>query len=77
MIGTLLGYIGGEALYSLYQAHPDFEYTLLVRNEEKAKLVSGQYPKAHFVYGNLDDSEVIEKAAAAADIVVRTCFQEY
>ncbi|TGJ85975.1 hypothetical protein E0Z10_g2776 [Xylaria hypoxylon] len=66
------GYIGGEALYSLYQAHPDFEYTLLVRNEEKAKLVSGQYPNAKFVYGNLDDSDVIEKAAAAADIVVHT-----
>ncbi|KAI0865975.1 nucleoside-diphosphate-sugar epimerase [Xylaria cubensis] len=71
------GYIGGDALYSLYQAHPDFEFTLLVRNEEKAKLVSGQYPNAKFVYGNLEDSQVIEEAAAAADIVVRKCFQVY
>lgn len=66
------GYIGGEALYSIHKAHPDFEFTLLVRNEEKAKLVSSQYPNAKFVYGALDDSEVIEKAAAAADIVVHT-----
>ncbi|KAI0490940.1 nucleoside-diphosphate-sugar epimerase [Xylaria cf. heliscus] len=66
------GYIGGEALYSLSQAHPDFEFTLLVRNEEKAKLVSSQYPNAKFAYGSLEDSEVIEKAAAAADIVVHT-----
>ncbi len=72
-----LGYVGGDALYSLSQAHPDFEFTLLVRNEEKAKLVAGQYPNAKFVYGTLDDSEVIEKAAAAADIVVRMYFQKY
>ncbi|KAI1827908.1 nucleoside-diphosphate-sugar epimerase [Xylaria intraflava] len=66
------GYIGGEALYSVLRAHPDFEFTLLVRNEEKAKLVSAQYPTVKFVYGNLDDSAVIEKAAAAADIVIHT-----
>ncbi|KAI1117224.1 nucleoside-diphosphate-sugar epimerase [Nemania sp. NC0429] len=66
------GYIGGEALYSIHQAHPDFEFTLLVRSEEKAKQVSAKYPDAKFVYGNLDDAEVIEKAAAAADIVVHT-----
>ncbi|KAI8625144.1 nucleoside-diphosphate-sugar epimerase [Xylariaceae sp. FL1651] len=66
------GYIGGEALYSIHKAHPDFEFTLLVRNEEKAKPVAAQYPKARFVYGNLDDAEVIEKAAAEADIVVHT-----
>jgi N-acetyl-gamma-glutamylphosphate reductase len=72
----LIGYIGGEALYSIHQAHPDFDFTLLVRDEAKAKLISGQYPKAHFVYGTLDDSDVIEKAAAAADVVVRTCYHK-
>ncbi|KAI0400590.1 nucleoside-diphosphate-sugar epimerase [Xylaria palmicola] len=66
------GYIGGEALYSIHQAHPDFEFSLLVRSEEKAKQISDQYPNVKFVYGGLDDSEVIEKAAAAADIVVHT-----
>ncbi|KAI0967521.1 nucleoside-diphosphate-sugar epimerase [Xylaria arbuscula] len=66
------GYVGGDILYALYQSHPDFEYTLLVRSEEKAKLVSAQYPTAKFVYGDLESAEVLEKAAAAADIVVHT-----
>lgn len=77
MYSTLLGYIGGEALYSVSQAHPDFEFTLLVRSEEKAKQISAQYPNAKFVYGSLDDAEAIEKAAAAADIVIRMCLQQY
>ncbi|KAI0157631.1 nucleoside-diphosphate-sugar epimerase [Xylariaceae sp. FL1272] len=66
------GYIGGEALYSISKAHPEAEFTLLVRNEEKAKQVADKYPKAKFVYGDLDSSDVIEKAAAEADIVVHT-----
>ncbi|KAI0837181.1 NAD(P)-binding protein [Hypoxylon sp. FL0890] len=66
------GYIGGEALYSLNKAHPEYEYTLLVRNEERGKPVAAAYPNARLVYGTLDDVEVIEKEAAAADIVVHT-----
>ncbi|KAI1503197.1 hypothetical protein F5X99DRAFT_376153 [Biscogniauxia marginata] len=66
------GYIGGEALYALNKAHPEYEYALLVRNEERGKLVSGQYPNARLVYGSLDDASVIEKEAAAADVVLHT-----
>jgi nucleoside-diphosphate-sugar epimerase len=55
----------------VYKAHPDWEYTLLVRNEERAKPVKEHYPDVKFAYGNLDDAEVIEKAAAEADIVIR------
>lgn len=67
-----IGYIGGDALYSLVKAHPDYEYTLLVRNEERGKPVAAAYPNARLVYGSLDDVDVIEKEAAAADIVIRT-----
>ncbi|KAI0847101.1 NAD(P)-binding protein [Daldinia vernicosa] len=66
------GYIGGDVLYQLNKVHPDYEYTLLVRNEERGKPVAAAYPKARIVYGTLDDAEVIEKEAAAADIVVHT-----
>ncbi|ORY57225.1 uncharacterized protein BCR38DRAFT_354931 [Pseudomassariella vexata] len=66
------GYIGGEAFYSLYEAHSDYEYTLLVRNEERGKPVAEKYPKVRLVYGTLDSADVIEKEAAAADIVVHT-----
>ncbi len=57
----------------LYKKHPDFIYTLFVRSPERAKLVQEQYSGSniHFVYGNLDSSDVIEKAAAEADIVLR------
>jgi hypothetical protein len=33
--------------------------------------VKAKYPNVKFVYGSLHDADVIEKAAAAADIVVR------
>ncbi|KAI1103610.1 NAD(P)-binding protein [Jackrogersella minutella] len=66
------GYIGGDALYSLVKAHPEYEYTLLVRNEERGEPVAAAYPQARLVYGTLDDTAVIEKEAAAADIVVHT-----
>lgn len=44
---------------------------MLVRNEERGKLVSDKYPKVRLVYGSLHDAEVLEKEAAAADIVIR------
>lgn len=68
---TFEGYVGGDAFYALEKKHPDYEYTLLVRNEERGKEVKVKYPNAKLVYGSLDDSIVIEKAAAEADIVVR------
>ncbi|KAI1378579.1 NAD(P)-binding protein [Hypoxylon crocopeplum] len=66
------GYIGGDVLYSLAKAHPEYEYTLLVRNEERGKPVAAAYPNARLVYGSLDDADILAKEAAAADIVVHT-----
>lgn len=66
------GYIGGDAFYALEKKHPDYDYTLLVRNEDKGKDVKAKYPNVKLVYGSLNDSAVIEKAAAEADIVVHT-----
>ncbi|KAL5593944.1 hypothetical protein FOBRF1_013046 [Fusarium oxysporum] len=66
------GYIGGDTLYTLYKNHPDFEYSLLVRTEEKGKKVAAAYPKARIVIGGLDDAELVEREAAWADIVVHT-----
>lgn len=42
-----------------------------MRNEERSKPIAAKYPDVKFVYGTLDDSAVIEKAAAEADIVIR------
>lgn len=45
---------------------------LLVRTKEKAELVQKAYPGVCTVLGDLDDSELLEKEAAEADIVLRT-----
>ncbi|KAM5355510.1 hypothetical protein ACJ41O_002156 [Fusarium nematophilum] len=66
------GYIGGSAFARVHDAHPDYEYTLFVRTKERAKAVADKYPDAKFVYGDLNDVDVIEKAAAEADIVIHT-----
>lgn len=65
------GLIGGDALYTLHAAHPDYQYSLLVRSKDKAKLVQSAYPNARVVLGDLDDSELLTEEAANADIVLR------
>lgn len=63
------GYIGGDALYAISKAHPEYEWTCLVRNSDKGALVAKQYPKVRLVYGDLDSSEIIAEEAEKADIV--------
>lgn len=64
------GYIGGDALYTLMQAHPDYDVTALVRNIDKGAQVASQYPTIKLVYGNLDNVELLEQEARKADIVL-------
>ncbi|KAL2841005.1 hypothetical protein BJY01DRAFT_14656 [Aspergillus pseudoustus] len=66
------GYIGGDAFHLLEQQHPDFEYAALIRTKEKGDYVQGLYPKLRIVLGSNDDSEVITKESAWADIVIHT-----
>jgi hypothetical protein len=66
------GYIGGDALYALQKAHPEYEYTGFVQNSSKGAPVAAAYPNIRLVYGNLDDAELLEKESARADIVLRT-----
>ena len=70
-ITGVTGYIGGDAFYYLSQHHPNFEYSALIRSEEKAKRVREAYPNIRTVIGSLDDSEVLAREAAWADIVLR------
>ena len=65
------GYIGGDALHALYTAHPEYEYTAIVRNSDKGALVAAAYPKVRLVYGTLDDATLLEEESAKADIVLR------
>ncbi|KAM4058418.1 NAD(P)H-binding domain-containing protein [Hirsutella rhossiliensis] len=66
------GYIGGTALDCIVKAHPEHEYTLLVRDEQRAAPIKAKYPNVKFAYGRLEDATVLEKAAAEADVVVHT-----
>ncbi|TEA15276.1 Uncharacterized protein C8034_v002697 [Colletotrichum sidae] len=66
------GCIGGDALYQIHQKHPEYEYALLIRTEDKAKKVLEQYPKARIVLGGLDDSDTLEREASWADVVIHT-----
>ncbi|KAM5349395.1 hypothetical protein ACJ41O_005900 [Fusarium nematophilum] len=62
------GYVGGDALYTLAQKHPEYEITALVRNKERGELVLSRYPSIRLAYGNLDDSELLAQEVSKADI---------
>lgn len=66
------GYIGGDALYALEKAHPEYEYTVLVRNSDRGAPIAAAYPKIRLVYGTLDDSKLLEEESARAHIVLHT-----
>lgn len=64
------GYIGGDALFAIIQAHPDYEIACLVRSSDKGAQIASQYPSVKLVYGSLDDVELLEGEAQKADIVL-------
>ncbi|KAJ5903451.1 hypothetical protein N7504_005834 [Penicillium tannophilum] len=63
------GYIGGDGLYAIANAHPDWELSALVRNKDKAAVLSSKYPKIRVVHGDLDSTDIIEEEVKKADIV--------
>lgn len=68
----MTGYIGGDVFYTVHQAHPDWQYSVLVRNKDKGAQVASKYPDVRIVYGDLDSSSIIEEEVKNADIVFRT-----
>lgn len=65
------GYIGGDALYGLYNKHPEFSYVALVRTPEKAKAVTDKFPKVRTVIGDNDSTDLLKEESSKADIVIR------
>lgn len=66
------GLVGGDLLYTLFNAHPDWNLTCLVRNAEKGAKVAAVYPSAKLVYGTLDSIDLLENEAGKADIIFHT-----
>lgn len=75
----MTGYIAGDAFYALNQKHPDYEYAVLVRTQDKADTVKKAFPNVRIVLGGNDDSDIIKAEAAKADIVLRkpSCKREH
>ncbi|KAM0399376.1 hypothetical protein ACHAQC_002651 [Fusarium culmorum] len=55
------GYVGGTTFSMLHETHPEYDYTLYVRNQDRAKVIAEKFPDVKFVYGDLDSVEIIEK----------------
>jgi hypothetical protein len=66
------GYIAGDAVYTISKAHPDIDFTFLVRTEDKAATVRKAYSRSRIVLGELDHYDLLEEESAKADIVLRT-----
>lgn len=54
------------------KTHPDYEYAVLVRTQDKADAVKKAYPSARIVLGGLDDFDLLKQEASKADIVLRS-----
>lgn len=70
----MTGYIAGDALAVLAQTKPEYEYRCLVRTEDKAEQVQKAFrslSNLFVVLGDLDNSELLQKEAEKADIVLR------
>ncbi|KAL3469746.1 putative nucleoside-diphosphate-sugar epimerase [Aspergillus californicus] len=63
------GYIGGDALYAIANAHADWQLSALVRNKDKAEQVKAQYPNIRIIHGDLDSSDIIIEEVKNTDIV--------
>ncbi|EIN13348.1 nucleoside-diphosphate-sugar epimerase [Punctularia strigosozonata HHB-11173 SS5] len=64
------GYIGGTVLDTLIKAHPDWSYTVLLRNVPA--IFAERYPHVRIVHGDYSSADVILAAASQADIVIHS-----
>ncbi|KAI8231097.1 hypothetical protein K4K55_006331 [Colletotrichum sp. SAR 10_96] len=65
------GYIGGDFLYTAYHSHPEWSFSALVRNQEKAEILQEAFPNVRLVLGDLDSTDVLREEALVADIVLQ------
>lgn len=63
------GYIGGDALFAIVAAHPEWEITCLARNTDKGAKIAAKYPSIRLVYGDLDSFDLLVEESKSADIV--------
>ncbi|CAG8071388.1 unnamed protein product [Penicillium salamii] len=71
------GYIGGEILHTLQQTHPDYNVSVLIRDQEKANKVTNAFPKVRVVLADLDDVEIIEEESRNANVVIHAASNKH
>ncbi|MCJ1308035.1 hypothetical protein MMC25_001685 [Agyrium rufum] len=64
------GYIGGDALVAIVEAHPDYDIACLVRNSDQGGQLTSKFSKIRCVYGDLDSADLITEEAKKADVVL-------
>ncbi|THV97627.1 hypothetical protein D6D26_06638, partial [Aureobasidium pullulans] len=63
------GYIGGDLLYLLNKTHPEYEITVLVRDQDKAAIIAAEYPRVKIALGDNNSADVIAEEVAKADLI--------
>ncbi|KAI0203497.1 NAD(P)-binding protein [Astrocystis sublimbata] len=63
------GYVGGDAMFAIVTAHPEFNVSCLIRDKDQEAAVAQKHPNVRLVWGDLDDGELLEAEASQADIV--------
>ena len=58
-------------MFALYHKHPEYDYSVLVRTAEKGGDVAKSFPGVRTIVGSLDDSDLLKREAANADVVIR------
>ncbi|GAQ10108.1 hypothetical protein ALT_7429 [Aspergillus lentulus] len=66
------GYVGGDVLYELLRAHPDWEpsITCLVRNPAHEAQFKARYPNLRLFFGTFEQPAIIEEEVAKHELVV-------
>lgn len=67
----MTGYIAGDAVFAINEAHPDIDFTFLIRTEGNAAIVRKAYPRSRVIIGELDHYDLLEEESARADVVLR------
>lgn len=63
------GYVGGDALHAILQAHPGWQYSFLVRDRTRLGSLASDHPSVRVVEGDLSDLGLLKSEAASADMV--------
>ncbi|KAL4863614.1 hypothetical protein BDV12DRAFT_177307 [Aspergillus spectabilis] len=71
------GYIGGDILYALHTAHPEYVLSVLVRDGAKAAAISKAFSSVRIVLGDLDSLSLIEEEASQSDVVIHAASSKH